>query len=355
MGKAAWGAVVIAAIAIPNVGGGLAPPPAQAAYFTSVPPLTYYSSGAGPLEWWFSSSDPGGENGWVAWKLSTDQYWSRCQGQSNHVALSNLPDGLYTIAIADDINLTYWNDLGLLYSSHTQPCRDSPPEPPSTPRSTDYFYVDTVPPSVSSPQIATNGKTVQLVIDATDRTTGIGTIAWSMGDGITQETTTPYITYTFLNYGAYDGHVDVADRAGNTTSVPFQVTLAPPAQSPTANQSPEAKSQQFRLRLRGPASQRVLRQRGVVIFVESDRAGTFVARATVAVPGASRVLKFRKLRKTVAAGVRTKLRLRLSGSARLAIRRALALRTRLTARVTVTARDRAGTSSSAKRRIRLRP
>jgi hypothetical protein len=86
-----------------------------------------------------------------------------------------------------------------------------------------------------------------------------------------------------------------------------------------------------------------------------NEAGTIVVRATVQVSNASRLYRFKAVRRSVAAHKTTRLRLKLSRKALRAVRRALRRHKRLRARITVTARDRAGNVSSAKLSVRLKP
>src|SRR4051812_9934357 len=99
-------------------------PAAHAAYLIGHPP-TYVQSGAGPFEWQIRTSSAGTSTGGVAYKLSTESVWHRCN-KDLPPRLSNLPDGAYSITIADDISLDWYNARGLLFSGFTQPCWDSP-------------------------------------------------------------------------------------------------------------------------------------------------------------------------------------------------------------------------------------
>ena len=108
------------------------------------------------------------------------------------------------------------------------------------------------------------------------------------------------------------------------------------------------------LKLGGQAKQRVLRKRAVVVAVEVNEASAVVATGTVAVPGASKVIRLRKASKQLAAGAQAKLKLKLPKQASRAFRRAFERGRRLTAKVTVTAKDAAGNTRSAKRKIALR-
>jgi hypothetical protein len=101
-------------------------------------------------------------------------------------------------------------------------------------------------------------------------------------------------------------------------------------------------------------SQRVLKQRGLTVTVESNEPATLRVRASVNVPGASKTLPFKNVRAHLAAGVDQRVKLRLSRKAVRSVRRALTRGSRLFARVTVRAEDQGGNVATAKRRIRLR-
>ncbi len=108
------------------------------------------------------------------------------------------------------------------------------------------------------------------------------------------------------------------------------------------------------LKLGGQTTQKVLRKRAVVVAVEVNEASTVVAAGTVAVPGASKVIRLKKASKQLAAGAQAKLKLKLPKQAPRAFRRAFDRGRRLTAKVTVTAKDAAGNTRSAKRKIALK-
>ena len=108
------------------------------------------------------------------------------------------------------------------------------------------------------------------------------------------------------------------------------------------------------LKLGGQTTQKVLRRRAVLVAVEVNEASTVVAAGTVAVPGASKVIRLKKASKQLAAGAQAKLKLKLPNQAPRAFRRAFERGRRLTAKVTVTAKDAAGNTRSAKRKIALK-
>jgi hypothetical protein len=82
--------------------------------------------------------------------------------------------------------------------------------------------------------------------------------------------------------------------------------------------------------------------------------GTLSASATVNVPNASRVFKFKRVSKKATAGKGVKLRLKLSKKRIRAAKRAMRAGKRLRAKIRVTAKDNAGNSRTAKRTVKLR-
>jgi len=152
------------------------------------------------------------------------------------------------------------------------------------------------------------------------------------------------------------GHAYIAclfehpDRAGSPN--PCEPTIGLPPPPPPS----------LEVTLSGRTRQRVLRQRGVVVFVTSNEDAVVRASATVLLPRAGatpapatrlRLVRFRPVTTRVAAGARTKLKLRLAAKKLRLVRRALRSRRSLTARVRVRATDSAGSSRAAARRIKL--
>ena len=105
------------------------------------------------------------------------------------------------------------------------------------------------------------------------------------------------------------------------------------------------------LKLSGKRRQRVLRGRALLVRAEVSEASLVVARAFVSIPGKRRSLRAKSVSKQLAAGSASELKLTLSKRTAAAFRRALRKHSRLTARVTVAARDTAGNTTTAKRRI----
>jgi PKD repeat protein len=108
------------------------------------------------------------------------------------------------------------------------------------------------------------------------------------------------------------------------------------------------------LALVAPRTQKVLKQRGVIVLASCSSPCTLRASATVTLAGASRSLKLRGIVRQAASGKQVRLRLALSSKTLRSIRRALRRGVKLTAKVTVVATDAAGNSSKSTRRIRLK-
>jgi hypothetical protein len=108
------------------------------------------------------------------------------------------------------------------------------------------------------------------------------------------------------------------------------------------------------LALLAARTQKVLKQRGVIVRASCAAPCTLTASATVSLAGASRSLKLRGIVRQAASGKQVRLRLALSSKTLRSIRRALRRGVKLTAKVTVVATDAAGNSSKSTRRIRLK-
>jgi len=105
----------------------------------------------------------------------------------------------------------------------------------------------------------------------------------------------------------------------------------------------------------GPRIQRVLRHRGVILFVRSDFAGRLVASGRIALPnGAARSMRLMSASRRVVAGQRVKVKLGLRKKGLRALRRALTRKRRVTAavRAVVTSPDGQRTASGGKIKLR---
>ena len=90
------------------------------------------------------------------------------------------------------------------------------------------------------------------------------------------------------------------------------------------------------------------------VTTRASEAGTATATGTVAVPGASKVYRFKRASRSVAANAKTTLRLKLAKKRLRAVKRALKRHKRLKAKLTLTVADKAGNKRAAKVTIGLR-
>lgn len=90
------------------------------------------------------------------------------------------------------------------------------------------------------------------------------------------------------------------------------------------------------------------------VTTRATEAGTVTATGTVSVSGASKVYRFKRASRSVAANVKTTLRLKLAKKSLRAVKRALKEHKRLKAKLTLTASDKAGNKRSAKVTIGLK-
>ena len=141
---------------------------------------------------------------------------------------------------------------------------------------------------------------------------------------------------------------------GTTAIAAFRLQIIEPtAPKP---QQPNAKDTRAPvLKLGGSRSQRVLRQRGVIVTVKADEASTAVAGATIALPkGSAKVVRLKQASKTLAPGSSTKLKLKLSKKRLGQVRGALREGKKLRAKINVTVRDAAGNAATGRRTVALK-
>ena len=109
------------------------------------------------------------------------------------------------------------------------------------------------------------------------------------------------------------------------------------------------------VQLSGGLSQKVLRQRGVLVSVASPtEASTVTAKGKVTVRGSGKVLKLTPVTKQIAQGGKATLKLKLKRTALKAIGLALKAGKKVSAKVTVTAKDTAGNFTTKRRTIKLK-
>jgi hypothetical protein len=141
------------------------------------------------------------------------------------------------------------------------------------------------------------------------------------------------------------------DEARTTTDLAVNKLFARRLGSP---QAPSADRRPPGLTLTAKRLQRIVRQRGLVLRVACDEACRVSASARIALPGATRSIALRRVRRSLKAGARTKLRLKTSKRTLGTLRRAFKRRHRLGVRLTVTATDPSGNRTAAKRKLRAR-
>lgn len=109
------------------------------------------------------------------------------------------------------------------------------------------------------------------------------------------------------------------------------------------------------LQLSGATSQKVLRQRGVLVVATAPaEPSTVTAKGKVVVRGSAKVFKLTPVTKQVSRGAKATLKLKLKRSALAAIGRALQAGKKLSAKVTVRAKDAAGNVTTKQSTIRLK-
>jgi hypothetical protein len=133
--------------------------------------------------------------------------------------------------------------------------------------------------------------------------------------------------------------------AGTVNGCPAAVAVPPPPE-PQVPLVPK-----FNLAVK--PTQHVLEQHGVVISVQPNVAGTVTATATVSLPAAGKVLRFRRATRNVAAGAKAVLKLRLTRAELSRIKVALRRHRKLVAKVVVTTTASGNEPSASRRKIRL--
>jgi hypothetical protein len=108
------------------------------------------------------------------------------------------------------------------------------------------------------------------------------------------------------------------------------------------------------VRLGGAAAQRALRQRGVVVALTSTEDGTAAVTGTIRTAGSRKALPLAPATLAVTADRRTRLVLRLPNRTARALRVALGKRKRASAQIVVRLTDRAGNTSTAKRKVTIK-
>jgi hypothetical protein len=150
---------------------------------------------------------------------------------------------------------------------------------------------------------------------------------------------------TYQPVGADKGHTLVVTETGVTSGG----NSAPLASKPTAAVGPAVLSSSGTKK-----SQNVLTQKGLVASIKSNIGGSLTATGTVSVPSGAKVVRFKTAKKTLRAGKKTTVKLKLSKSGLTAISNALARGKKLKAKLTLVVKDAGGGKSTKKVTVRLK-
>jgi DNA-binding beta-propeller fold protein YncE len=170
---------------------------------------------------------------------------------------------------------------------------------------------------------------------------GTGTTAFSELNGLAVDCHGVY---------AADGSLDRIELFSDPSVPSCPGAGGPPTTPPF---TPVAGPAKLVLALVAARSQRVLRQHGVLITVSADVASTVTVTGSVAVPGATRTVRFTRTRARVAAGAQKALRLKLSSASLKLVRKGLHKHRSLNAKLTLSAKDAAGKTVVSHRSVRL--
>jgi hypothetical protein len=290
---------------------------AQAALPTTRPPL-YAKPSAGPFTWGWR---PGFDGEPVAWKLSSEIAWHRCTTATG-ATFATLPDGHYSIAVADDV----------------PGCSPAETDAPGTPvAQSRVTVIDGTAPVVGVPVVTVRGLQARTVsVAATDAVSGVASYTWSTGDGfpVFQRPIGFARTYQF---GTYTGSVTVTDNAGNAATQPFTVDVRRPVPVPDVR-APRIGGVQV--------ARRVLARRALAVRLTLDEAGTVALTATIRASG--RTYRVPVAKRKLAAGRPVTVRLAVRRAVRRAIARALRRHRAVRASLTVVAADAVGNRSAPK-------
>ena len=224
----------------------------------------------------------------------------------------------------------------------------------------------------ATPSTALTGEAVSF--DASASSVAGGTIVryrWDLDGNGSFETDTgadPRASRAYAGAGTVTVGLRVSDAGGATADATRALTVnaapaaAPPAATAALALAPPPVAMPLRASIRDaaaptgrldrPGTQRVARRKAIVVTGTWSEDATVATAATITVPGA-RPLKLAGPRRSVRAGAKATITLKLSGRTLAAVSRALARGARLGARVTLTATDGAGNASKSTLTVRL--
>ena len=157
--------------------------------------------------------------------------------------------------------------------------------------------------------------------------------------------------------GDGDGSVDIyaADLGASPTPTPTPTpTPSPNPLPPPSDTSKGDDKAAPAVGLSGPKTQKFLKQGAVIVFARCGEPCSLVASGTLTVPGAAKVYRLKKVRRSGAAGAKVKLALKLPRKARQPVKAALRRGLRVRARVKIVATDAAGNRRTTTRKLRAK-
>jgi hypothetical protein len=133
-------------------------------------------------------------------------------------------------------------------------------------------------------------------------------------------------------------------------SAPVAVTI--PADPPSGGTPPPSggggNGKVVTLKVTGSSSQKALRKKAIIVTATCDQACTLAASGSLSIPGASKTYRLRSVKRSLAAGKRVTLKLKLSSKVIKTAKRALRKHKRIRATIRLTAKNSAGTKTSRK-------
>jgi len=132
-------------------------------------------------------------------------------------------------------------------------------------------------------------------------------------------------------------------------SDPVAVTIPPdPSGGTTPPPSGGGNAKVVTLKVGGSSSQKALRKKAIIVTATCDQACTLTASGSLSIPGASKTYRLRSVKRSLAAGKRVTLKLKLSSKVIKTAKRALRKHKRIRATIRLTAKNSAGTKTSRK-------
>ena len=314
--------------------------PLTVTLFIAHPP-TYVQSGAGAFEWQFRTSTPGSSTGAVAYKLSTESVWHRCNKD-----LPGAPEQPARGRVLDHSRRRHQSGLvrrprAGLQRVHAAVLGQPDDAAPQTTPTTAMLYVDATPPTVTEPGVITAGLDALVSVEASDGSPGSQVSSGARATGL------------LLGEDVHSPHVPArrdVERVGDRDRPRRQPERAPvhghgraSATGPAAPApAPPAPVDKIAPGLRvNAAARQLMRARGAAVMTVRCSELRRGRRGRVADHRRSPV-QLRTARRSLAAGESRTLRLALNSGTRQALSQASRRHRRVRATLRVVATDSAG-------------